>query len=186
MTCRQSTAGQSAVEFVLIAPLLFLIFFLILQVTTLGLSCLAVQRAAMAVAREASLSGDAVMDPHAGIRATAQKLIALGPLTRLNGKAAWLCAAFSTCEVTHDRTTVTATVRYPMPLVMPLAGKVLGVSLDPGPAPPLSGNPDTLGFLLHCAGMTLPDWNALPRRRIPVRWIVFTARCFNEAAAVRP
>ncbi len=186
MIRRQGPAGQSAVEFLLIAPLLFLIFFLILQVTTLGLSCLAVQRAAMAVAREASLSGDAVEEPHAGIRAIAQKLIALGPLTRLNGNATWLCAAFSSCEVVHDRTMVTATVRYPMPLVMPLAGKVLGESLDPGRMPPLPGDSDTLAFLLRCAGMTLPEWSALPRRRLPVRWLRFTARCFNEAAAERP
>src|SRR5579863_6687134 len=77
----KNAKGQSTTEFVLIAPLLFLIFFCVIQFSYFAYVSLAVQRAALAIARKASLSG--VADQTAF---KAHLAISLLPLANLNQK----------------------------------------------------------------------------------------------------
>lgn len=178
--------GQAAVEFVLIAPVLLLILFSMLQAFYLGLTALALQRAAQSAAREASLSSDAAVDPARGPRVVAQKLMALGPLASLNGKAVWVCAALSSCTIEHDRLTVTARIRYPMPLTVPLAGRVFGEPLMEGSDGTLRRELEAARGILRLAGIEIPCAIEAGSLRLPVRWMTFSATCFNESSMERP
>src|SRR6185369_5655278 len=82
MVRNQKPKGQSAVEFLLAAPLLFLLFFLIIQSAYLGLTALALQRAAMAGAREIGLTG-VLNDQNIRLKIA----VSLAPLAYLNQAA---------------------------------------------------------------------------------------------------
>lgn len=157
------------VEFVLTAPLLFLIFFALIQGAALGWTALTVQRAADAVARHASRAG---ADPKSWDSPRLQALVALAPLVGLN-KAYLVSGAFTQVEVQEDGDKTIATLRFPMPLWVPLAGPWLGERL----VPPLNGWGNTTRDLFSSAfrllGRTPPDLDA-PLGALPYyRWITF-------------
>jgi len=107
------------------------LFFSILQAALWAVTCLAVQRSALAAARHAARAdstGGPAASPQVEAYAALLPLSAVHPTNTLS-------LAFTRVEVTRTAGRVEATVRYPMPLRIPLAGRWLGQKL------PLTGNP---------------------------------------------
>jgi hypothetical protein len=127
---RPVEAGQALGEFMLIAPLLFLIFFAILQLAYMGLSTLAVQRAAMAIAREAALSADPTVSSLGNWRIVTQQLLAFHPLLSLRRRETLLAVAGTRIDIDVEGRMVRATVRYPMPVWVPLVGPLFGGPIE--------------------------------------------------------
>lgn len=179
---RTDGKGQSAVEFVLVAPLLFLVLFSILQLAYLGLSALAVQRAANAVAREASIVGSASPGSFAGSRPILQCAIALTPLSFLDRKAALTALAGTRVEITRHPGTVTAQVRYPMPLSVPVVQRLFGEPFVPGSDGPGLPSLKDLQKWLPLPGLPAPP---VPSRSLElpyVRWLTASATVHDESA----
>lgn len=169
-------SGQSLVEFVLTAPLLFLLFFAILQGTALCWTCLSVQRAAMAAARHASrVEGTS----KAWDSPRLQALVALAPLVALN-KAYLVSGLLTKVETVESDGHLIATVRFPMPIWMPLAGPWLGERIL------LSDNgidPETrkvLQIVFQLTGKKPPDFDSVLDRLPYYRWISFQAEARLE------
>jgi len=117
--------GQSTVEFVLVAPLLFLFFFTLVQGAILAWTCLSVQRAAQAVVRHAVR---VEREPQGWDSPRLQALVALAPLCRLH-KAYLVSSLLAEIHLKHEGNDMVATVRFPMPLWIPLAAPLLGEKL---------------------------------------------------------
>jgi hypothetical protein len=172
----QKQKGQSAVEFVLIAPLLFFVFFGIIQLAYMGFVSFAVQRAAMSVAREASLTGNRnTTDFYSKL------IFALAPLGSLN-RATFASIAACRCQIieSSDKKILTARLLYPMPIWVPLVGRVLGEPIIPA----LQGLPDGItGNLRRIAalfGVSLPSLSFDGIRLPYFRWMVFETSVYNE------
>lgn len=172
--------GQSLVEFVLTAPLLFLLFFAIIQGTALCWTCLTVQRAAMAAARHASrveTTAQAWDSPRF------QALVALAPLVALN-KAYLVSGLMTKVETTESEGRLIATVRFPMPIWVPLAGPWLGERIA---LPTSSIDPETKGMIqtvFKLAGKNPPDFDSNLDHLPYYRWIVFQAESRLEPPAM--
>lgn len=173
---RRHASGQSAVEFVLTAPLLFLLLFGLIQAAYGALVCFAVQRSALAAARHAARfdgTGGAFGSPRF------QAYAALVPLASLH-RSNLLAACLTQVDIQNNGFRVTAIVRYPMPLWVPMAGRLLGQSL----IPPLDlqeyASVRWLRQAFRLAGKTPPDfsWEGV---RLPFfRIIAFRAVAFRE------
>ncbi|HVZ80578.1 MAG TPA: TadE/TadG family type IV pilus assembly protein [bacterium] len=168
-----SQRGQSAVEFALIAPFLFFVFFAIIQLAYMAYASFAVQRAALSIARDAARSDDPELyDPHF------QLLYSLGPLAALN-RTTLATALASKCSIATNGAKVVVTLKYPMPIWVPLAGEVFGV--------PLSTSflqENSTGALMTdiLKGLGLdPSILSIPALHLPnVFWMTFTAEAIDE------
>lgn len=145
-----------------------------IQLALLGLSSLAVQRAVLATARDAA-RGDTTQDGF-----PAQKWLSLSPLTALNGKSVWICIAASRCEISYERTRVTATLHFPMPLQIPLAGRLFGENLFPIPSNSSGQIPIVILTILRSIGAPIDTLSSRSRKIPYVRWLVRSATVFNE------
>jgi len=167
--------GQSATEFVLIAPLLFLIFFCIIQFSYIAYVSLAVQRAALAIARKASLSGDADQTAF-----KAQLAIALLPIANLNQKT--LLTILETKYLTflsQDRKQRIARVSYPMPIWIPLVRNVFGEDLISSSN--YKNSPEGQAIKGVFSLMNKPEPNlSFESVHLSVRWITYEETTFNE------
>ena len=176
MRIRITAEGQSAVEFSLIAPFLFLFFFCVIQTAYTAYVSLAVQRAALAVARKASLSPG---ENSAAFKT--QLTLSLLPLVRLNSKTLpTILEAQYLVTVSKDNKKVTAQVRYPMPIWIPIVRNLFGETLTFSPAS--AGSPEGLAVqnlisLLNHSNLNL----SLQSVRLPVRWITFEETTYNES-----
>lgn len=168
--------GQSTVEFVLIAPLLFLIFFAIIQLSYMAYASFAVQRAALAVARMASLSG---IDNSTTFQT--QLAISLVPLSNLNQKTL-LTVLESDCKVNEspDKKKIVVQVRYPMPIWVPVVGNVFGETLVPSADYNNSPAGQAIKTIFSMLKRPIPDLS-FKGVRLPVYWINFEAATFDEA-----
>ncbi len=168
--------GQSAFEFVLIAPLIFFIFFATIQVSYMAYASFAVQRSALAIARMASLGGIS----NSTVFKT-QLAIALLPISNLSQKALFTILA-SDCKVNEstNKQTINVQVRYPMPIWVPWVGKVFGQTLVPAADYNNSPAGQAIKDIFNMLRMPVPDlsFNGV---RLPVYWIHFEATTFNEA-----
>lgn len=165
--------GQAAAEFLLVAPLLFLIFFGIVQLAYFAYGSLAVQRAAYAAARGAACSADpSAYDPRL------QLAYCLAPLAQLNRRAL-LSVLATRCEVQADGFRVRARLDYPMPIWIPGLGRIFGqkLSLIPADAAPLWSS---LRSLFQWTGKPLPDFPGDPADLPYVRVISFSADAVDE------
>lgn len=173
---KKDAKGQTAVEFVLVVPLLFLIFFAIIQLSYMAYASLAVQRAALAVARNASLGGT---DKPEAFKT--QLAVSLLPIANLNRKTL-LTVLASDCRVapSADNRRMTALVRYPMPIWVPLVGSIFGRTLIPGVN--YNGTPagEAIQALFRISGKVPPDLS-FKGAHLPVVWINYQATTFNEA-----
>ncbi len=167
--------GQSAVEFVLIAPLLFLIFFGIIQLSYMAYVSLAVQRAALAVARNASLSG---RDNSLAFKT--QLVISLFPITNLSSKTlSTILASDYKITFSSDYQEITAQVRYPMPIWVPLVQNFLGEDLaSPGDTDQTSEG-EAIIAVYRFLGKTPPDLSFQGLHQ-PVVWLNYQVTTFNE------
>lgn len=175
-TSRIKPKGQSAVEFCLIAPFLFFIFFAIIQLAYMSYVSFAVQRAALAVARDASLGG---IDQTTAFKTKAA--LSLMPISNLSRKTL-LTVLASQCSVavSSDQKQIIAKVRYPMPIWVPLVGKVFGQTLIPSVN--YNNNPagDAIRNLFLILGKTPPDLS-FQGVHLPVVWVTYQESTFNEA-----
>jgi len=151
-------------------------FFSILQLSYLGYASMALQKAAFSVVREAARTGDA-----SGPAFRARLFVALSPLASLN-RACWVSVMASKYErrVSPNGSKVTIELHYPMPIWVPLAGKIFGEDLKFHPLPGQEML-ETLRILqqLGVPFPPLPD----PGFRAPrVRWLTYTATMHNEGS----
>ncbi len=168
--------GQSAVELAVIAPFLFFFFFAVIQVSYISYVSLAVQRAALAIARTASVGGKN--------NSTAFKIqlaISLLPLISLNQKTL-LTILSSNFEIitSWDNTNVTARVSYPMPIWVPLVGNVFCNQLVPSVNYNNTSEGQAVKTALQLLNLNPPDLS-FQGVQLPVRWITYEATTFNEA-----
>jgi hypothetical protein len=167
--------GQSSTEFILIAPLLFLIFFCVIQMAYIAYVSFAVQRAALAIARKASLSGDANQSAF-----KAQLAISLLPIANLNQKTL-LTILEARCQtfLSQDQKQRVARVSYPMPIWVPFIRNVFSEELVPSSN--YNNSPEgqaikSVFLLLH-----KPEPNlSFEGVHLPVRWITYEESTFNE------
>ena len=167
--------GQSTVEFVLIAPLLFLLFFCVIQMAYTSYVALAVQRAALAVARTASLQGET--DSLAFKTELAWSLM---PIAGLSEKTlSTIFASKVSASLSPDGKLVTVRVEYPMPIWVPGIRQVFGQPLVPPPLP--TGSPEAVAIrgIFSLLGIPAPDLS-FTGLNLPVRWITFEESTFNE------
>lgn len=168
--------GQGAAEFVLAAPFLFLFFFCVIQAAYTGYVALAVQRAALAVARNAALS-----PAESSLDFKTQLALSLLPIVSLNSKT--LITVFEAqyqTALSQDQKQVIARVRYPMPIWIPFLRNLFGEPLIPS----FDYNDSTEGRavrnLFSLLNKPPPDLS-FEGARLPVRWIVFEETTFNES-----
>src|SRR5258708_11160588 len=168
--------GQSATEFVLIAPLLFFVFFCVIQFSYIAYISLAVQRAALAVARKASLSGT--------FNETAFKThltVSLLPIANLNQKTL-LTILETKCQVfpSQDNKQILARVSYPMPIWVPLARNVFGEDLIPSSNYTDSAEGQAIKAVFSLMRKPYPSltFEGAP---LPVRCVTYEQSTFNQA-----
>lgn len=164
--------GQSSVELVLIAPVLFLIFFGIIQLFYCAYISFAVQKATFAIAQQAASTETPTF-----FQPQFQIVSALFPLEKLNN-ATLLYALSSKCNIQEQNNRIIATVSYPMPIWVPLIGKVLGQPLSTS-SNPLSSISQDLSGLLSTLGLSLPSFLNLTNTN-NVIWMTFQADCLDE------
>ena len=169
---KRNSKGQSAVEFILIAPLLFFIFFAIIQLVYMAYACFAVQRAALAAAQETSLTG--TWD---GADIQLKAACALSPLASLS-KTSMACVSQVQCSRSFslDHQRVIAEVLYPMAIWVPMVGSVFGKPL----LVTTGGTDEALGKAFELLGKPKPDLSLSGVHLPYVIWITFRAETYNE------
>jgi len=168
--------GQSAVEFVLIAPILFLFIFGILQLTYMAYVSFAIQKAALAIARTASLGSN---NDKASFKT--QLAISLLPEVNLSQKTLLTILA-SECEITtsSDKQRVTAQVHYPMPIWVPLAKNMFGSPLIASVNYNNTSEGKTIKNMFQIFGVKMPDLS-FKGVQLAVVWMTYEATTFNES-----
>jgi len=185
MNCR-SHRGQSAVEFLLTAPLLFFLFYAMLQLAYLGLTVFGVQRAALAIARESSQSSVSGIESTPGFRILAVKVLSLAPLTALNRRFTWAALLSSDCDIRFDSLNVTVTVHYPLPLWVPGMGGIFGKPLTLSKTPQTIQRLAEIRRIAELLGLKTPALS-FPEGPLPsIRWISCSATVFNESTVNNP
>jgi hypothetical protein len=167
----QNATGQSAVEFVFIAPVLFLIFFGVLQLFYSAFVSFAIQRAAFSIAQEAATSMSfSNFDPRFQI------VYALFPLEKIN--SATLNYALATqCNIKQVKKTIQVNVLYPMPIWVPVMGNLIGQNFANAGSATLI--PASITNLLQTIGINLPNLNS-GTNNTKVLWINYSAECLDE------
>jgi hypothetical protein len=168
--------GQSTVEFVLLAPLLFFIFFAILQLFYIGYVSLAVQRAALSIAQETALTTE-----RSDNIVHAKLIYSLLPISKLN-RTTLACAMASQCQIKTQSEKVRVQVRYPMPIWIPLVGRVFGESIIPSANYNNTPYGQAIRRIFQLLGKNPPDLSFTGLKFPHARWISFEAETFNEGA----
>lgn len=167
--------GQSAVEFALLSPLLFVIFFGIIQLAYSVYVAFAVQRAAYAIAREAAASTDPIsFNPYF------QLVYCLAPLGQLNSST--LATALATkCDISVEDETVKVRLLYPMPIWVPMIDKLFGEKLQLNPSN-LGAADSSLKSAFQIIGKTPPELSLQGLTLPYVRFMAFSATTPEETS----
>jgi Flp pilus assembly protein TadG len=172
MSSVQKQQGQSTVEFVLIASILFFIFFGILQFFYTAFVSFAIQRATYSIAQQAAASANP-----SSFNPQFQIIEALLPIEQLNPST--LAYTFSTqCIINTDGTNVHVKVSYPMPLWVPLIKNLLGQNLN-NQLSVSNSIPSSLTNVLQAVGLSIPNFN-INQNLTKVLWITFEAQTLDE------
>jgi hypothetical protein len=161
----------------LTAPVLFLFFFGIIQLAYTAYVSFAVQRAAYSIAREASSSGSPEnYDPYF------QLFYCLYPIGQLHHATLGTLLA-TTCSITSDDDGVHVRIVYPMPIWVPMVGKIFGekLQLSASDLGPLTNDLQQVSQIL---GKPLPDLSFTGAALPYVHLMTFTADGFDENTAV--
>jgi Flp pilus assembly protein TadG len=172
MNLSKNKSGQSTVEFVLIAPILFFIFFGIIQFFYTAFVSFAVQRAAYSIAQQAAASSNPT-----SFLPQFQIVEALLPIEQLNPST--LVYTFATqCSINTDGTTVHVKLSYPLPIWIPLIKNLIGQNLN---NEPVTANfiPSSLVNVLQAVGLSIPNFN-IDRNLTKVLWITFEVQALDE------
>jgi hypothetical protein len=137
---------------------------------------LAVQRAALAIAQDASLTGDRAL------RNFRSKLnYSLAPLVSLSPKTlASITACQCTCQESFDKKNINVQIRYPMPIWVPLMGRIFGESLGPTFDSHLYRSGPDLQIASKFFGIPIPDFSSQGLRLPFYCWITFNTSTYNE------
>jgi hypothetical protein len=148
----------------------------IIQLAYMAYVSLAVQRAALAIAQEASLTGDRT------VRDFRSKLTySLAPLASLNPKTlASIPACQCSCQESFDKKNITVQIRYPMPIWVPLMGRIFGEPLVPHLDSSLAKGGLDLQTAAKFFGIPTSDFSSLGPRLPFYCWITFNASTHNE------
>jgi Flp pilus assembly protein TadG len=168
--------GQSLAEFALIAPLLFIFFFALIQITYTAYAAFAVQRAAFAIAHEAAASDDPKSyDPYF------QLAYCLAPLGQINSTT--MATVLAThCEINvDDPDYVHVQISYPMPIWIPLVGKIFGQPFQVTSAL-RSPMENTLERVFEALGKPKPDLSFKQLSFPNVLIYSFSAEALNEGS----
>jgi len=174
----KSQAGQSLAEFALLAPLVFIFFFGLIQIAYTAYAAFAVQRAAFAIAREAAASPDPKSyNPYFLLA------YCLAPLGQINTTT--LATVLSThCDINLDEETedyVHVRVSYPMPIWVPLAGKIFGQPFQVSSAL-RSPMEDTLEKVFEALGKPKPNLSFKQLTFPNVQTLIFSAEALKESS----
>jgi Flp pilus assembly protein TadG len=168
----QKQTGQSTVEFLLVVPVLFFIFFGIIQFFYIAYVSFAVQRATYSIAQQAAASPDP-----ASFSPQFQIIEALLPIAQLNPST--ITSALATnCAINTDGTTVDVKVSYPMPIWVPLMKNLIGQNLNNQPTPS-NLIPPLLINVLQTVGLSLPNLS-IDQNLTRVLWFTFEAHAVDE------
>lgn len=166
------TRGQSLVEFTLIAPVLFLFFFGVIQFFYIAYISFSVQRATYSIAQQAAASTSP-----SSFSPQFQIIEALLPMEQLNPST--IAYALATdCNIDTNGTTVDVKVSYPMPIWVPLIGNLIGQNFNNQSAPS-NLIPSSLITVLQTVGLSLPNSN-INQNPTQVLWITFEAHAVDE------
>lgn len=174
MTSSKFQRGQSLAEFALIAPLLFLFFFALIQIAYTTLAAFTVQRAAFAIAHEAAASDDPKSyNPYF------QLAYCLAPLGQINSTT--MATVLAThCDISvDDADYVHVQVSYPMPIWVPLAGKIFGQPFQVSSAL-RSPMESTLEYVFEALGKPKPDFSFKQFSFPNVQILSFSAEALDE------
>lgn len=172
MKKKLKTRGQSLVEFILIVPVLFLIFFGIIQFFYIAYISFSVQRATYSIAQQAAASPDP-----SSFGPQFQIIEALLPIEQLNPSII-ACALATNFTISTNGTTVDVKVSYPMPIWVPLLGNLIGQNLN-NQTTTSNLIPPTLANILQVVGLSLPNFN-ISQNLTKVLWITFEAQALDE------
>ncbi len=158
----------------MIAPFLFMFFFGLIQITYTAFAAFAVQRAAFAVAREAASSNEPTKyNPYF------QLAYCLAPIGQLSPTTMATVLA-TRCDINiDDEGYVHAQVSYPMPIWVPLIGKIFGRPFQISSAL-RSPMEDTLERVFESLGKPKPDLSFKQLHFPNVQTLTFTAEALNE------
>lgn len=169
----KSSKGQATLEFVLLAPLLFLFFLSIGQLAFTGYVSFAVQRAAFAISRAAAASDDpSTYNPYT------QLGYCLSPLGQLN-RITLATILATKCDIRTDGEKVHVQVIYPMPIWIPGVAKVFGqkLNLNPVDSIPMASSLESVFRIL---GKPIPDFSLNGLNLPYVHLISFSADTIDE------
>ena len=170
---QEKAIGQSAVEFLLIAPLLFTILFAIIQVAYIAYASLAVQRAALSIAKDvARTDGILPYDPEF------QLLYSLAPLGSLNSQTLATIDA-TQCTIQTNENKIHVEVRYPMPIWIPLVRNFMGEKLSSSYLHDKSVS-DMMNLVFKIIDKTPPSLPLSNDAQPVVHWITFSADANDE------
>lgn len=170
---RQNAKGQSIVEFTLIAPLVFFIFFAIIQLTYMGYVFFAVQNAAFSIVRKAAASSA----PNQ-YNPAFDLVYALAPLEKINPVLIETALA-TQCQIQTQADQVQISLHYPMIIWIPLFQRLFGQKL---PSSDLSQNldPNLLEKVFETLKIPVPALEAGVPQAPYVHWFVVTATALDE------
>ena len=168
--------GQSAVEFVLIAPWLFLFFFCVIQTAYMAFVALAVQRSALAIARAVSLGS-----PENSKSLKAELAVSLLPISNLSRKTLLTVLETRISSRRSPDHRITVQVEYPMPVWVPFIRNIFGQPLIP--SKDYQGTPEALAIdsVFRLMNISPPDFS-FTGLSFPVRWITFQESVHDEGS----
>ncbi len=156
----------------LIAPILFFIFFGVIQFFYTSFISFAIQRATYSIAQQAAASPSP-----SSFLPQFQIIEALLPIEKLNPSIlAYTLATQYTIDT--DGTNVHVKVSYPMPLWVPLIRNLIGQTLS-NQSNTSNFMPPSLANVLQAAGLSLPNFNT-NQNLTKVIWITFEAQASDE------
>jgi hypothetical protein len=169
----QKTKGQAMVEFVSLAPLVFLIFFGIIQLSYMAFIAFAVQQTAFSIAKNAAASNNPESyDP------TFQLVYSLTPIGKLNQNTLITILA-TQCRIQTDGKKVHVVVQYPMPIWIPVIQNIFGEKLSISPNTILPDQ-SLLNQVFAVVGVSPPDLSPQNLNLPYVRWMSFSADAMDE------
>ena len=179
---RNKAEGQSALEFVLIAPILFFIFFAIIQLFYTACLSFAAQRAAFAIARESSLTGI-----RTGPRLRFIETYNLAPLAALSRESlVGILAAQYSCRISPDGKRVFAQVKVPLPIWVPMVGKIFGEKLNLSSLSHSRGEEASVRSALTLLNISFPDMTRNQFHLPYFFWLDFESSTHNEGGIQGP
>jgi hypothetical protein len=165
--------GQAMVEFVLIGPVVFFIFFGIIQLFYMAFVFLAVQKTAITICQNAAASENPPQyNPDFDL------IYTLAPLEKISPTLAETFLA-TNCQIESSNDEVRVTLHYPMIIWIPMFKQLFGQKFVPAALPQ---NADTalLNQVFSFAQSSVPAFQAVEKDIPYVHWFDIKASALDE------